>query len=316
MGICICASIEENPDQERQVVLIFSESLAVRLKFRQKRTQFFDKPLFSPVGFFVDQRYQLIRYLFVGFDHVADGIVQELVSQCARALSTTIVLSSGGTYTAHFGGNQWPANAMWVEPLNVTLTGDSATVGYRFNVTVWLNMTQNIYSYQVGLLYNRTQLKCDRAGFTGDGTSEYFTGHYSCTEMRIDTSYLGNGSVFAGECCIDSDCIVGPRAGSLIWLEFEVVAAPPSNMSFTSMFDINTKSEDESQTYVQDCNLNLMNLALHNGNYEILGSDVSLGLASATMQSNAARTSVAWNMLCVVLERRRRILACETFCTV
>ena len=229
--------------------------------------------------------------------------------------STTIVLSSGGTYTAYFGGDQWSANAMWVEPSNVTLTGGSATVGYRFNVTVWLNVTQNMYAYQVGLLYNRTQLKCDRAGFTYGGTSEYFIGHYSCTEMLIDTGCQGNGSIAAGECCLGSDCIMGPRAGSLIWLEFEVVAAPQSNMSFTSKFDMNTKSEDESDTFVLDCNLNLMNLAVHNGDYEISSSDVPLGLASATMQLNAASAPIASNLLCAVLERRRQILVFEAFCT-
>jgi hypothetical protein len=230
--------------------------------------------------------------------------------------STTIVLSSGGTYTAHFGGDQWPANAMWVEPSNVSLTGDSATVGYRFNVTVWLNMTQDIFSYQVGLLYNRTQLKCDRAGFTDGGTSEYFTGQYSGAWMRIDTSFLGNGSILACECCMRSDCIAGPHVGSLIWAEFEVVAAPSSNMNFSSMFDINTKFEDTDRTFVLDCDSNCMKVALHSGDYEILGSDVSLGLASAMMQSNAACASVAWSILWGVPERLRRAIAWETFCTV
>ena len=62
---------------------LFREGLLVRLEFRQERTQFFDKSLFSPVIFFVYQRYQLVRHLFVGFDYIADGVVQELVSQGA-----------------------------------------------------------------------------------------------------------------------------------------------------------------------------------------------------------------------------------------
>lgn len=247
----------------------------------------------------------LLSSLFVVGTRVAGPIVPvRQTSESPGANDNNGVASAGN------------ASVMWVEPSRVSLPKDSAAVGYRFNVTVWLNMNQDIFSYQVGLLYNRTQLKCDRAGFTDGGMSEYFTGHYSSAWMRIDTSYLGNGSILAAECCIRSDNISGPRVGSLIWGEFEVVAAPSSNMSFTSMFDINTKCENTDQTYVWDCNLNCMKVALHSGDYEILGSDVSLSLTSVIMQSNAACASVAWNMLCGVPERRERVLAFETFCIV
>jgi hypothetical protein len=176
---------------------------------------------------------------------------------------------------------------MWVEPSNMSLTGDSATVGYRFNITIWLNMTQDIFAYQVGLLYNRTQLRCDRADFTDGGTSEYFTGHQSSAWIvPIDTRYLGNGSIMASECCMGGDNVSGPRVGSLIWAEFEVLTLPSSNMSFTSKFDISVVYPQT--TWVKNRDLERIQIAPHDGNYKILGLDVSVGLTSTTMQSNAS----------------------------
>ena len=198
--------------------------------------------------------------------------------------STTIVVSEGGTYTAYYGGDQLSANSMWVEPSIVDLTGDSATIGHRFNVTVWLNMSQDIFSYQIGLLYDRTLLKCTRAGFTDGGTSEYFTGHYTTAQMVIDTS-LGNGSILAFEGCISHDCIQGPHVGSLIWAEFEVLAVPSANETLSSKFDIST--EHPSSTWVCDVNLNFnIQFATYDGDYEIFSaSDVSASVSptAATM---------------------------------
>jgi hypothetical protein len=190
--------------------------------------------------------------------------------------STTIVLSNGGAYTARYGGDQWPADAMWVEPPNVSLTGDSAAVGYRFNVTVWLNMTQNIYAYSIGLFYNRTQLKCDRVGFTDGGTNEYFTGHYSTAMISIDGG-MGNGSLMAFEGCVSSDYVSGPHVASLIWAEFEVLTVPSSNMSFTSKFDISTEYTGffdarthtyETETWVVAPCGEFLQLTPHDGYYQ------------------------------------------------
>jgi hypothetical protein len=205
--------------------------------------------------------------------------------------STTIALCDGGTYTAYYGGDQRPGHAMWVEPSTVNLTGDSATIGYRFNVTVWLNMTQDIYSYSIGLLYNRTQLKCIRAGFTDGGTSEYFTGHYSTALMVIDTSYLHNGSILAYEGCIAQDQIKGPRVGSLVWAEFEVVTAPSSNQSLTSKFDISTQYSND--TWVDNIGLGKIQIETFDGAYEILSSsDVSVSVSPAAVSMLVGQSQV------------------------
>ena len=168
------------------------------------------------------------------------------------------------------------ADVMWVMPSRVGLSKELASIGYRFNVTVWLNMTQNIYAYQIALLYNGTQLKCDRAGFTDGGTSEYFTGHYSTAMIAIDGG-MGNGSLMAFEGCVGSDYVSGPHVASLIWAEFEVLTVPSSNMSFTSKFDISTEYTGffdarthtyETETWVVAPCGEFLQLTPHDGYYQ------------------------------------------------
>jgi hypothetical protein len=131
------------------------------------------------------------------------------------------------------------ADAMWVEPSSVTFTNVNGSVGQKFNVTVWLNMTKDVFNYQVGLHYNRTQLKCLRVFPTARPTSEYMASSPGGTTFVkiIDTSFLGNGTILASEACSAPDYIPGPNSGSLFWAEFQIMVLPTSG-NFTSKFDI------------------------------------------------------------------------------
>jgi hypothetical protein len=144
-----------------------------------------------------------------------------------------------GSITLEAPFHPHPADAMWVEQPTTVLTLDNGTLGSRFNITVWLNMTEDVYVYQVGLLFNCTLLKCTNAGFTAGVRSQYFAGHPTTTGMVIDTSYLGNGSVLATETCAAPDFISGPRSASLFWAEFEVLTVP-SVKNVASELDISS----------------------------------------------------------------------------
>jgi hypothetical protein len=156
-----------------------------------------------------------------------------------------------------------PADSMWVEPSNVTFDNSNASVGTtKFNVTVWLNITEDVFTYQIGMLYNHTQLLCTRSGYTGPtGTSMYFSGHTGVTSPSpvIDTSFLGNGSILATETCQGTDNVTGPHSGSLIWAEFQIVLAPTGNGNLTSMFDIATRYS--ATTWVKDPTLTKIDLS-------------------------------------------------------
>ena len=157
------------------------------------------------------------------------------------------VVSNNGTVGNGDSGelNSAPQGSMWIEPSSLTFSGEAATVGTRFNVTVWLNMTGSIYAYEIGLRYNRSELRCTGAGYTGDNSSQYFSGHSSdMPPIVIDVSCLGNGSVLAGESLFDYDTIEGPRSASLIWIEFEILNAP-SGKTLTGRLDLTTEYPEE-----------------------------------------------------------------------
>jgi hypothetical protein len=151
------------------------------------------------------------------------------------------------------------ADAMWVESYPSPLSFSTATtsVGAKFNITVCLNVTEDVTNWQVALHYNRIQLKCLRALPTASPTSEYMSGAPSGTSFlkAIDTSFLGNGSILASEACFAPEYISGPHSGTLFWAEFEILIGPDKvNTVLTSMIDISTEyqANGAGNTWVHD----------------------------------------------------------------
>jgi hypothetical protein len=180
------------------------------------------------------------------------------------------------------------ADAVWVEPSSIVFTNSNASVGTKFNVTVWLNMTEKVFNYQVALYYNRTQLMCTRGGFTGVTRSNFMTGHTtSAIGPQIDTSYLGNGSVLATETCLGSDFAPGPNVGSLLWLEFQIMIVPTAG-NVTSTFDLSTTTANGDTWVSPNGGVTTYNVAPYDGAYAYLGPtptalSVSITPASSTI---------------------------------
>ncbi|MEM2550072.1 MAG: cohesin domain-containing protein, partial [Nitrososphaerota archaeon] len=163
----------------------------------------------------------------------------------------TIILISALLASAFPVVSAQPQVYMWIEPPAINLSTQTVSPGYRFKVTVMLHSEKNVYSYQIGLKYDREQLKCTRAGFTQNFTA----GHDTQTAGPIiDTSYLGNGTVLATESCKGEDFIPGPREGSLLWVEFEVIKAPGKYEELTSTISISAFYPGD--TWVKDPDLN------------------------------------------------------------
>jgi hypothetical protein len=161
------------------------------------------------------------------------------------------------------------ADAMWVEPSSITFTPANASVGQKFNVTVWLNMTTDVFCYQIALCYNRTQLKALRGGFTAAPTSQFMEGHItSISGPVIDTSFLGNGSVLAFESCYGDDYIPEPQHGSLLWIECEILKMPLEGEAYTSKFDVT--AEYPANTFVWDPDLADVSITTYDATYMII----------------------------------------------
>jgi hypothetical protein len=211
---------------------------------------------------------QIRQYTKLG-DNLKTKLTTIALIGIASLLSILLLTMMTAPAHAEASNEPHPADAMWVEPSSVTFDASNASVGAKFNVTVWLNMTEDIFAYQIGMLYNRTQLKCARAAFTAVTTSNYFSGHStSAPPPVIDTSFLGNGSILASESTLGSDLIPGPHNGSLIWAEFQVLVVPTAG-NLTSNFDISTRYS--ATTWVKDPDLNKITIStLGNGSYTII----------------------------------------------
>ena len=151
-----------------------------------------------------------------------------LASNCSLKTSTAFLISTRyatmDAYdivkTAEPPINRHEANAMWIEPGQIDLSG----VQYheRFNVTVWLNVTSPTNAWQFYLTYNGAHLTATNCGYTGNGKS-LWSG--ALPTDNVSTSYGYHNAtynrVLVGEVLKSSAEVTG--AGSLSWVEFELL---------------------------------------------------------------------------------------------
>lgn len=143
-----------------------------------------------------------------------------------------------------------PAPAMWPMPQTLTFNTDTTNIGDKFNVTIHVSTTGPSYTWQVKVNFNPAQIHAVRADYTGVGKSLFFTGHGTIpVSATIDNTA---GFVVHGESLVGADSVPATADSTLIWIEFEIVAAPPSG-SITSQITVDT---DNSNTFILDPDLN------------------------------------------------------------
>jgi hypothetical protein len=148
------------------------------------------------------------------------------------------------------------ADAMWIEPSVNNFDTSNTNVGFKFNVTVAMNFTGNAFAWQAVIYYNSTQLNCTRVGPTASPSSDFMTGHATTFTKAISPGAYPpvNGSlqsVLVQETCSAPDFVPGPRSGTLLWAEFEIMLAPGAGENLTSKFDISYEY-NLTNTYVWD----------------------------------------------------------------
>ena len=156
------------------------------------------------------------------------------------------------------------APAMWIEPSTISFSTADVSVGYKFNVTVWVNMDVASYTWQVKMLFDKTQLKADRIGYTHGSKSEFFDFSGSVTVPVTPVIDNTAGYVLHGESLMGA-ISREPGQGSLCWVEFEVIASPPPGGSLESDLDISTTYPTD--TYVLDPDLNSITFTPYNAHY-------------------------------------------------
>ncbi|MDH5779126.1 MAG: hypothetical protein OEZ29_00860 [Candidatus Bathyarchaeota archaeon] len=160
------------------------------------------------------------------------------------------------------------AGVMWIEPSTVTLSTENIEhrIGYRFNVTVWVNLTVTCASWEFVMLLNKAHLNAVGCGYTSGQTSQFFE---NITTVPLIPSFNHHNSthdlVLHGETWGLSAPFRNPGYGSLAWVEFEVVAEPAPGETLTSLLSISERYPEE--TYVQDPTQNKVSLCVYDCRY-------------------------------------------------
>jgi len=147
------------------------------------------------------------------------------------------------------------ANAMWVEPSTVDLTGRS--VGYLFNVTVWVNSSlEECASWEFMLIYDKTLLKATGCGYTAGGKSQFFE---NINTLVLDPSFadinVTHAYVLHAELWGMSGPYRGPGYGSLSWIEFNLTAVPIDTLLVFN--------PDITETYIQNSDQTMISLSTY-----------------------------------------------------
>ncbi|MEM2971059.1 MAG: hypothetical protein QW270_01355 [Candidatus Bathyarchaeia archaeon] len=162
-----------------------------------------------------------------------------------------VLLTSVSLVFAGVPSEPHDANAMWIEPSSLDLT--TASIGHKFNLTIWLNLTTlgtatAIQGWQFNITYNTQYLNITRYALTNNNiTSELFQGittlgpTFSLEEAK--------GFIMVAEATSIGVVKPLPCNGSLTWIEFEVANVSLEQLTIYFNFSL-------SETYIADDNYN------------------------------------------------------------
>jgi hypothetical protein len=126
-----------------------------------------------------------------------------------------IMVSSQNRVVAFEPNEPHQADALWMEPS----TSLVRTAGEKFNLTIWLNSTEECFAWQVKILFNSTHFNVSRLGYTNGEKSDFFSNHQTITIVPIIN--YSQGYVIVGETLLENDTR-SPGYASLLWIEFEL----------------------------------------------------------------------------------------------
>jgi len=175
---------------------------------------------------------------------------------------------------------------IYLEPSNNIYTTDTAFIGFKFNVTVWVENAPEVGGVQVYLEFNDSIVRVTR-WFEPKTDSSYIFYGKTTTALPTppnDPGYVhlapGRGRVLVSVSLFPPppDQTPGQGNGKICIFEFNVTAAPTDPGKYSSALLI-----DSSDTYLLDANGNeVPNVAKENGYYEIIKLGPSYSLTIST----------------------------------
>jgi hypothetical protein len=126
-----------------------------------------------------------------------------------------------------------PGNALWIEPSTTDVGGQP--LGYKFNITLWINFTSidpgnEVGAWQFMLVYEKDHINATRAGYTNGTMSQWFkdagVGGTMPISPDIGSFNTTHNYVLHGETWISGSKASEGTYGSLSWIEFNITSIP------------------------------------------------------------------------------------------
>jgi len=157
-----------------------------------------------------------------------------------------------------------PLPAIWPMPETLSFNTATTNIGDKFNVTIHIGTTGPSFTWQVKVLFNPAQIKVVRTAVTGATTSQFFAAGGTVIGVAAVVDNV-TGFLSTGETLLSGS--VGAIADStLIWIEFQIVAAPPSG-SLTSQISL-----DPTESFILDPELSEVAKSLGSATYTFIWS--------------------------------------------
>ena len=126
-----------------------------------------------------------------------------------------------------------PANSMWIEPSKIELE-PTTPIGYKFNVTIYANLSVSSYAWQFYLTYNKAHLNATGCWYSKGGKSEWAgTRPTSPQTPSYGTHNATHNYVLFAE-SLQGVVETPPGSYSLAIVQFEVVSVPPEGQIYQS----------------------------------------------------------------------------------
>jgi hypothetical protein len=122
---------------------------------------------------------------------------------------------------------------MWTEPKDVLL--DSTTpVGYRFNITVYANISVPSYAWQFYLTYNKAHLNATGCWYSAGPKSQWAGTNPTYPQIPDYGSHNATHNYVLFAEALLGEYETPPGNYSLAIVEFEVIAVPPQGQTYKS----------------------------------------------------------------------------------
>ncbi|MCJ7423033.1 dockerin type I domain-containing protein [Candidatus Bathyarchaeota archaeon] len=185
-----------------------------------------------------------------------------------RVISLTILTLLLLSAVEVFSARATPANSIYLKPDTLSYDTSQQGIGFKFNISAWMNLNTPCFAWQVKLFFNATWLKCNKVGYLGAGDvdstkSEYFAGH-ATTPLTPSINNVA-GTILHGETLSGAD--TAPAADKrLMWAELEITSKPGEGINFASLLNINN-----ADTYALDPDLGTIDITAYNCSVTYVG---------------------------------------------